>query len=200
MLDGIALVIVQLAGVFGGSLGLAVLAASTGLRLALLPLTVRAAVEGRRRADAMAAIQPELEALKVRFPDPLEQREAMMQLLSERGLTPGLATLAPMLVQLPFAWALFGAVRRLPAAPFLWMGSLARPDAAVAVLVGVLSALAGVLAADTPSSRVIAGVMALVVLVVASRMAAAVGLLMAGSAGVGVLQAVLVRRRLGAVG
>src|SRR3712207_176014 len=54
------------AGICGGSLGAGIIAVSAGLRLALLPMTLRLAREARRQQARIAALKPQLEALRRR--------------------------------------------------------------------------------------------------------------------------------------
>ena len=55
------------AHVCGGSLGGGIFLVSAGMRLALLPLTLRLARSARAQQAKLAALQPEIEALQRRF-------------------------------------------------------------------------------------------------------------------------------------
>ncbi|MEZ4316342.1 MAG: YidC/Oxa1 family membrane protein insertase [Myxococcota bacterium] len=196
MIDLLADALMHLSHTLGGSLGFTIVAVSLLVRLAWMPLGVRFAVQARRRALAMEALKPELDALREAHPDPLEQLTKTHELYAAHGLTPSLAHLAPLLVQAPVFWGLFATVRRLGASgAFLWIPNLARPDLALAAAASMLVGLAALVGAETPQARMIGAVGAVVFFVVASRMAASIGLLMATSAGMGVLQSALVRRQ-----
>lgn len=134
------------AHVCGGSLGGGVVAVSTLVRLALLPLTLRMAREALARQRATLALRPELERLQKRFAkDPsrlLTETKALhgrhgIQLLDPRPLLGGL-------VQMPLLIGLYSAVRSGLGAGvrYLWIADLARPDRLLVVAVAGLSVVA----------------------------------------------------------
>jgi membrane protein insertase Oxa1/YidC/SpoIIIJ len=197
LIDFLADSLLHLSHLLGGSFGFTVVAVSIAVRLAWMPFGVRVALQAKRRALAIAALEPELAAVREANPEPLQQMAALQEIYVRHGLNPRLAHFAPLLVQAPVLWGLFATVRRVGASgAFLWIPNLARPDAGLAAMASLLVGLAAVLGADTPQARAFGAIAALVFFVVASRMAASVGLLMATSAGVGALQAFFVRRRL----
>lgn len=196
MIDVLADSLLHLSHVLGGGVGPAIVAISVAVRLAWMPLGVRFAVQARRRAAAIEALKPEVDAIRAAHADPLEQFAKTQELYASRGLSPRLAHLAPLFVQAPLFWGLFATVRRVGASgAFLWIPSLARPDIALAAGASVMVGLTSMLASDSPQGRVIGAVGAVVFFVIASRMAASVGLLMATGAGVGALQALVVRHQ-----
>ena len=128
----------------GGSLGGGVLLVSAGLRLALLPLTLRMARRARQQQASIAALRPQVEALQRRFAnDPRALMRETQALYAANGiklLTPsGLAGLA---VQFPLLSGLFAAMRCGLGSKvrFLWVPDLARPDALL--VLGVVAATA----------------------------------------------------------
>jgi YidC/Oxa1 family membrane protein insertase len=196
----VAQALTALAGVYGGSLGGALLTAGLAVRVALLPLTLHLAERAHRRAASIRALEPEVTALRSRHAgDPEALTLAVGALYRERGLPLAdpravLGTLA----QLPFVATAYAAVRRLAAsgAPFRWIQDLSAPDLGVAAIVAAFSwASAAVSAPEGAAGRVLPLIVAAVMFVVASRVMAGLGLYLAASASVGLLQATLVRAR-----
>ena len=139
----------------GGSLGGGVLLVSAGLRLALLPLTLRMARRARQQQAGIAALRPQVEALQRRFAnDPRALMRETQALYAANGiklLTPsGLAGIA---VQFPLLSGLFAAVRRGLGSKvrFLWVPDLARPDALLVLGVVAATALGGAVVVDAGS-------------------------------------------------
>jgi membrane protein insertase Oxa1/YidC/SpoIIIJ len=108
----------------GGSFGAAIFVASVATRLVLLPLTLRAT---RRR---------------------LARERDGVKTLDPRGLLDAI-------VQFPPAAALYAAIRGAPsqAGGFLWIGNLASPDRALALVAGVVSAALAWIAMATPVGK-----------------------------------------------
>ena len=140
------------AHVCGGSLGGGILLVSAGLRLTLLPVTLRMARRARQQQARIAALQPQVDALRRRFAnDPgslMRETRALYAANDIKLMTPsGLAGIA---IQFPLLSGLFAAVRRGLGTKvrFLWVPDLARPD--IIVLTGVAVA-AAVGAMTTPA-------------------------------------------------
>jgi YidC/Oxa1 family membrane protein insertase len=186
-----------LAHVFGNSVGTGILAVSVLARLALLPLTLRAAKRAMAHAAKIAELKPQLEQLKVRYGnDRAGLAEATMKLYREHGIgmmPPG--TFISALIQLPVGAALYQAFASGlgPRLGFLWIGDLARPDV---MLAGIAASMAGLAAGLTTSStnRSAVAVSATITLVIAWRLSASVVLYWIASSGVGAVQAAVVRR------
>ena len=132
------------AHVCGGSLGSGIFLVAAGVRLALLPLTLRLARQAREQQARLAALRPEIEALQRRFAD--DPRRLMREthaLHAKHGiklLTPsGFVGFA---VQFPVLGGLLSAVRSGLGSKvrFLWVADLARPDAALVLGVAALTA------------------------------------------------------------
>ena len=142
------------AHVCGGSLGGGILLVSAGVRLALLPLTLRLARRARDQQAKLATLLPELEALQRRYAnDPLRVMRETRALQSKHGirmLTP--SGLVGMAIQLPVLGGLFAAVRTGLGARvrFLWVGDLARPDGALLLVATALTAWSISSAPSTP--------------------------------------------------
>src|SRR5687768_15316427 len=144
--------IVAVAQLCGGSLGGGIVLVSAGVRLALLPLTLRLARRAREQQRRLVAIQPELEALRRRHADDpiafLRESRALQEKHGIRLVTPG--TLVAGAVQALLTGGIFSAVRDGLAskARFLWIADLARRD--IALMLGV-TALTAWLTARTPT-------------------------------------------------
>jgi YidC/Oxa1 family membrane protein insertase len=171
------------------------------VRLALVPLTIRLAVRARRRARALAGMQPQLARLRERWADdPDRLTRATVALYRSRGLSPADPfAMAGALVQLPLYTAFYKAIRRAleaaGGAGFLWIRDLTRPSPLLALAVGGL-VFVGTLGTPVPDAphamwlRLLPAVGTGVVLLFVSS---GFGLYVLGSTGVSALQAGLVR-------
>ncbi|MBF5043275.1 membrane protein insertase YidC [Aggregicoccus sp. 17bor-14] len=192
--------VLALSGLYGGSVGLAVVTLSFAVRLALLPLSLRLARRSREQRARLAALKPELEALQRRLKaEPERLAQETLALYRAHGVAPvdGRGLLA-LLAQAPVVGGLVSALSRgrLAAGPFLWMADLARPDVLLLALVACLSGAGAALNPDLPREG-----RTLMVLLPAAlsvlflwRASAALGLYWAASSGVGLLQSALLRR------
>jgi YidC/Oxa1 family membrane protein insertase len=203
VVDGVRALVFAAAHLFGNSVGSGILAVSVLARLALLPLTLRAARRAMEHQARVAALKPELDRLKQKFGDDRAAlTEATMQLYRERGIgVVPQGTLASTLVQLPVGAALYQAFARGlgPKLSFLWVGDLARPDA---ILAGVAASLAGLAAglSATTNHRGAVAITATITQLIAWRLSASVALYWIASSGVGAVQALVLRRGRAAVG
>ena len=132
------------AHVCGGSLGAGIMLVSAAIRLALLPLTLRLARRAREQQIRLAALQPEIDALKRQYASDtaglMREMRALHAKHDIRLMTPsGFVGLA---IQAPIFSGLFSAVRNGLGARvrFLWVGDLARPDSALVLGVAALTA------------------------------------------------------------
>jgi len=133
------------AQVFGGSLGAGIIAVSLGVRLALLPLTIRLARRALAQQAILARLQPKLQRLQRRYRnDPAARLQRTQALYRREGLRlfDPVAVLGG-LVQLPVLAGVYAAVRQGlgAASSFLWISNLLRPDVWLAISVALLSAL-----------------------------------------------------------
>ncbi|HXT16235.1 MAG TPA: YidC/Oxa1 family membrane protein insertase [Gemmatimonadaceae bacterium] len=135
----------------GGSLGAGILLVSAAVRVALLPLTLRLAREVRAKQIKLAALEPELAAIRNRYEkDPARMMAETSALHRAHGIqlvTPRSAL--SLLVQAPLLGAMYTAVRRGLGAGvrFFWIGDLARPDL---LLTGLVTSLSIAIVATTP--------------------------------------------------
>ncbi|HEX7981054.1 MAG TPA: YidC/Oxa1 family membrane protein insertase [Gemmatimonadaceae bacterium] len=197
VVDGVRALVFAAAHLFGNSVGSGILAVSVLVRLALLPLTLRAARRAQEHQARVAALKPELEKLRKKFGDDRAGlAEATLRLYRERGIgAVPQGTVGATLVQLPVGAALYQAFARGlgPKLSFLWVGDLARPDA---ILAGVAASLAGLAAGlgTTSSHRSAVALSATITLLIAWRLSASVALYWIASSGVGAVQALILRR------
>jgi YidC/Oxa1 family membrane protein insertase len=144
------------AHICGGSLGGGILLVSAGLRLALLPLTLRMARRAREQQARIAALGPQIEALQRRYAnDPGSLMRETRALYADNGIafmTP--AGFASMAIQFPLLSGLFAAVRRGLGTKvrFLWVADLSVPDRALLLVVTAMTAW-GMSSAQTAPGR-----------------------------------------------
>ena len=119
-----------------GSYGLAIILLTIAIRLILAPLTLSQS----KSMEAMKTLQPKMNALQQKYKDdPEEYQRRVMELYKEHNINP-LSGCLPMLIQLPFLWALFAVLRNYDfGTGFLWLTSLSEPDPLY--ILPVLSAL-----------------------------------------------------------
>ena len=185
------------AHICGNSVGSGILAVSVLVRLALLPMTLRAARRALAHQARIAELQPALERLRhVHGEDRAALADATMRLYRERGIEViPRGTLATTLIQLPIGAAMYQAFASGlgPKLGFLWIGDLARPDVVLAATAASLAGLAAGLSATTNSRSAIA-LSATITLIIAWRLSASVALYWIASSGVGAVQALVLRR------
>ena len=133
------------AHICGGNLGAGVLLVSAGIRLALMPLTLRMARHAREQQRRLALITPALEKLQKRFAnDPARLWSETRALHAAHGIRfASPVALLGFAVQLPLLSGLYSAVRKGLGSRvrFLWIGDLARPDFLLLAGAAVLTAI-----------------------------------------------------------
>ncbi len=115
-------------GRFIHNYGIVIILFSIMVKVVLWPLTRKSQVAMKK----MAALKPELEALKAKHgKNPQAMNQAMMALYKERGVNPA-AGCIPMLFQMPILYGLFIVFRstiEFRQAPFFgWISDLSQPD------------------------------------------------------------------------
>lgn len=112
-----------------GSYGWTLIIIGIAIRVVTWPLNLKQ----MRSSKQMAALQPQMEAIRKKYKDDREkQSQAQMELYKEAGINP-LGGCLPLLVQFPFLILLYNAISRLQstpefAAPFWWLPNLALPE------------------------------------------------------------------------
>lgn len=193
----------HLAGWLDGSWGLAILLLAMVVRMVLLPMTLRTAEQNWLRQLKLQALQPKLERLRQRHADdPMAYAKAARELHRQHGITTGIgASLLVALVQAPLGIGVYAAVRQgaAKAGSFLWISKLARPDLLLALAVTGLALATMLLNPMLPEQArtLLQWLPVVMTFFVVWHLSAALVLYYAGSSSVGVLQAMLLRRRIG---
>jgi YidC/Oxa1 family membrane protein insertase len=137
----------------GLGLGIAVIAATLLLRVALLPVSWTTAYRNAIRQKKMKQLQPQLEELKSRLAgDKQAYARELLALHKSQGLTlvDGKALLGAF-AQIPVFMGMFHVLRGVgDGRAFLWIANLARPDAILALIAGVTTALMVAVNPDMP--------------------------------------------------
>jgi YidC/Oxa1 family membrane protein insertase len=119
----------NLHGIFG-NWGFAIIGMTLIVRLALWPLTAKAARSSKR----MQELQKPMQELKEKYKDnPQKQQQATLELFRKHKINP-LSSCWPVLLQFPIFIAMFNLLRNtadLRFAPFLWIDDLSMPDATI---------------------------------------------------------------------
>jgi YidC/Oxa1 family membrane protein insertase len=90
----------------GHDIGIAIILLTVIIRLALLPLSKKS-IESQK---ALQDMQPKIEELKKQFPNKEDQGKAMIKLYQENKINP-LSSCLPILIQLPFLFAVYQVFR-----------------------------------------------------------------------------------------
>jgi YidC/Oxa1 family membrane protein insertase len=113
---------------FVGNFGLAILAVTVLVKLAFFPLANRS----YQSMAKMKKIQPQIAALKEKYPDDkMKQQQEQMELFKREGVNP-VAGCLPMVIQIPVFFALYKVIFitiEMRHAPFFgWIRDLSAPD------------------------------------------------------------------------
>jgi YidC/Oxa1 family membrane protein insertase len=192
--DLIFTTLVGLSTILGGNMGLAIGVLSFSIRLALLPLTLRLAHRALDVQTALKKLEPELAKIRKTYKDdPKRIWEETARLHQEKGIKvlQGSSILG-MLVQAPLFLGLFAAVQRGLSKDLL------KSDPLLACLCAALTGLSVALGSNIPESqRAMAIVLpAGLTLLFLWRMGSGVAIYSLSSSLVGVLQSLIIRRRL----
>ncbi len=124
------------ADAFHGDYGLSIILVTFIIRLAIMPLMMNQTKKQMAMREKMAVLQPELDALKVKYkndagPEAKKQQQVeMLQLYQKHQFNPLNIGCLPMLLQWPITLAFYYAIRRTPEIAdhdFLWF-SLGQTD------------------------------------------------------------------------
>ncbi|MEO7412502.1 MAG: membrane protein insertase YidC [Opitutaceae bacterium] len=112
---------------FVGNWGVAVILTTLTLKIATLPLTLKASKSMKR----MQKLAPEMKIIREKYKDsPQKQQSAMMELYKQHKVNP-LGGCIPMLLPMPFFFGFYTMLQstaELRFAPFLWAPDLSAPD------------------------------------------------------------------------
>ena len=198
----LAATLVYLVQLFGGSLGCAIVALSLGIRVALLPLTLKLARRALRNQEIARALQPEIEALKKKHKNKPERLfEEIGKLYRRHHYSPfDLPALIGSFVQLPIFGLLYSTIRNALTAnaTFLWIRNLASPDFVLTLVILALTAISAyVMPGVSRNARTTMMVIQVVVTsLIVWKLAAGLGLYWASSSLVGLFQTLWLRFRM----
>jgi YidC/Oxa1 family membrane protein insertase len=201
MNDVIIALLAYLAHLLGGSLGWAIVVLSLGIRVALLPLTIRLVRRARRNQEIMQRLKPEIERLRQRYEKQPERLFAeMRELYRKHDCSPfDIPMLLGAFIQLPIFGMLYSSIRSslTSSGGFLWIRSLASPDFLLTLVIVSLTGLSAYLmpsASEQMRSTLIV-VQVVVTFFIVWKLAAGLGLYWASSSLVGVFQSLWLRYR-----
>ena len=184
-----------------GNLAAGILTVTFLARLALFPLMLRLSRSAAAHQDRVRKIQPELDAIKLRFKnDPQKLAEATRDAFAREGIPMvPLASVLGALAPAPVLIALYSAVRQCAAfgGRFLWIADISRPDRLLAMLVAAVAVGASALAPlpEGQSRTLMTFLPAIITMIVLWKMAAGVGLYWGLSSAVGAAQTLMTNRR-----
>ncbi len=127
---------------FGFTEAMAIIVFTLALRLLLTPLSLKATMESYKNKAAMEKLKPELDQLKDRYQnDPGELAKQTMALYKSNGVRfLDKVSLGNIGAQGVLGLGMFQALKAMVfQSPFLWIANIAKPDVALAVIVGVLT-------------------------------------------------------------
>ena len=144
---------------FTSSYGLAIIFLTMAIRLLLYPLFA----SQTKTAAVMKELQPKLAELQAKYKSkPEEYQKKMMELYKEHKINP-LGGCLPMLIQLPFLWALFQVLGtfQFGQEKFLGLWILNKPDSfyILPILAGVTTYIQMAMTTTDPSQRAMTMIM-----------------------------------------
>jgi YidC/Oxa1 family membrane protein insertase len=184
-----------------GSLGCAILTLSMGIRIALLPLTIKLARRAQRNQEKMRVLQPEIEELKRRFEKKPERLfEEIGKLYRKHDCSPfDIPTLVGSCIQLPIFGILYSGIRNSLGSnsAFLWIKSLAAPDFLLTLVILTFTAVSTHLmpSASAQMKTTLMSIQVVVTFIIVWKLAAGLGLYWASSSVVGLFQTLWLRFR-----
>ena len=201
MNDMIVALLAQISQFLGGSLGWSIIVLSFGIRVALLPLTIRLARRARRHQELMQRLQPEIERLKARHQkNPDRFFKEMRELYRKHDCSPiDIPMFIASFIQLPIFGILYSSIRGslTSSAAFLWIKNLASPDFLLTLVILSLTGLSAYLTPSTSEQMrsTLLVVQIIVTFFIVWKLAAGLGLYWASSSLVGVGQTLWLRYR-----
>jgi YidC/Oxa1 family membrane protein insertase len=201
IVDLLRVAIFSAAQVFGGNIGAGIASVTLLIRLALLPLTLRLARASIVQQEMMRRLKPELDAIRSRHKHRPEQAaRGTQELLQRKRVSPfPLKGCLGTLAQTPLLLGLYSAVQKCVAAggQFLWIPSIALPDFMLTLAVSAVTYLTLALGSNPADQNrgMMIVIPATITFFVLAKLAAGVGIYWGASSLVGLLQAVLLRRK-----
>jgi len=182
-----------------GSLGWAILTLSLGVRLALLPLSLRLARRARRNQEILQVLKPEIEQLKKRFEKKPERLFAeMRELYQKHNYNPlDIPAMLAGFIQLPIFGILYRAIRSALASQtaFLWIKNLAVSDVCLTLVILFITGLTACLmpSASAQARNVLVMIQVAVTFLIVWKLAAGLALYWVSSSMVNLLQTIWLR-------
>jgi|GEM_PF-755277 len=202
LVDLLRAMILSVAQVCNGSVGVAVILVSFAIRLALLPLTLRLARRARAHQRRLRELRPELERMQRRYAsDPvavLRETQAFYRRRNVKQIDP--AGFLGALAQAPVFMSLYAALRRgLGHIRFLWIPDTSVSNILLTLVVATMTGLAFLInpvAHDSARNAQLISVILMAGMTVwfLSSTSALFALSTGAGSLVGVLQAVILRR------
>ena len=189
------------ASLYGGNIGLAIISLSALVRLLLMPLAIRITLKNKKKQAILKSLQPELDKLKKRYknhPDKLSAKT--MELYKKNGikLVDGSGFLSS-LIQIPFFAGMFSAIRQAVgySGSFLWIPNISQPNMILTFIVAGLTFASSLLSANNQEQGGIWVVIlpTALTLFFVWRLSAGLGLYMATSSLVSLVQTGIIRRK-----
>ncbi len=189
----------QLASLFDGNMGWAIIVLALTVRIALLPLTLHLARKMLANQKKIKALQPQVDAIKERLRSkPQEMLTEMSALYKANGAQLiDRSSMVGALAQWPVFLLMYKAVSNAASgsSAFLWIRNLATPDV---VLTGIVLAITAVAAYYAPTAATDTATLMMLVQVVVTalviwQLSAGVGLYWAASATVSAVQSFILR-------
>jgi YidC/Oxa1 family membrane protein insertase len=196
--DGLANALEFLSTYSGLSQAWAIVILTIAARLAMMPVSIGAALRAGRNRERLEALKPELTTLRNRLKDdPRALTERTMALYRQHGIRfLDRLTFANLVGQSAFGLGMFRVLRKIKlAASFLWISDIAKPDLILALVTGTLMLLAMTLAPVSHQQMSLVIIMIPVAISVISMITfpSAIGLYWASSNLVSVTQTLVVR-------
>jgi YidC/Oxa1 family membrane protein insertase len=201
MNEMISALLASLAHAFGGNLGWGIITLSLGLRIALLPLTLKLARRARRNQEIIKQLQPEIDQLKKRFEKKPERLfEEMQKLYRQHNCTLlDLPAIIGSIAPLPLFGLVYGAIRGslTASSAFLWIKNLASPDGWLTLGILFLTGLSTYFLPSNsePMRMTMIIIQVTVTFLIIWKLAAGLGLYWASSSLIGLFQTLWLRHR-----
>jgi YidC/Oxa1 family membrane protein insertase len=183
-----------------GNLAFGILTVTFLARLALFPLMLRLSRSAASHQDRVRRIQPELDAIKLRFrSDPQKAAAATREAFARAGIPMlPMASFLGAIAPAPVLIALYSAVRQCAAfgGRFLWIADISRPDRLLAMVVAAVAVGASTLAPlpEGQGRTLTTFLPAIITMIVLWKMAAGVGLYWGLSSAAGGVQTIMTAR------
>ncbi|MCO4798246.1 MAG: membrane protein insertase YidC [Colwelliaceae bacterium] len=190
--------IIQLSNNFNGDQALAIIAFTIVFKLILMPLQLTSSLKMAANKSAMEKLKPELELLKSKYKnDPKTLFLHSSKLYNKHNIKfIDKASIANMATQGVFGFAMFQSIKELAlSTPFLWISNLAKPDVALALVVGFFTYLATIVTPGMAeqSNQLIILMPAILSILVVATFPSALGLYWATSNIVTIFQSFIVK-------